>query len=152
MAATRGSVSRFPAPPLPSLIHNCAGTVTCIVGLSAWKCRQSPGLAAGLKLPGDWGVIVSDIAPGSPAEAAGLKVQDIITSIDGRSVENLPSLASLVFMRQGGERIRLGVLRGAEKLTFDVQVVEVPHDVDRLVDLADPGKSLIAKLGVVGSN
>src|SRR6266436_633597 len=26
----------------------------------------SPSLAAGLKLPGDWGVIVSDVAPGSP--------------------------------------------------------------------------------------
>ena len=112
----------------------------------------TPGLAAGLKLPADWGVIVSDIAPGSPAEAAGLKVQDIITNIDGRSVENLPSLASLVFMRQGGERIRLGVLRGAEKLTFDVPVVEVPHDVDRLADLADPGKSLITSWELSGSN
>ena len=53
-------------------------------------------------------------------------------------------------MRQGGEKIKLGVLRGAEKLTFDVLVVEVPHDVDRLADLADPDKSLIAKLGIVG--
>jgi serine protease Do len=110
----------------------------------------SPGLAAGLKLPADWGVIVSDVAPGSPAEASGLKVQDIITSIDGRSVDNLPSVASLVLMRQGGEKIKLGVLRGTEKLSFDVVVVEVPHDVDRLADLADPDKSLIAKLGIVG--
>jgi serine protease Do len=110
----------------------------------------SPGLAAGLKLPADWGVIVSDVAPGSPAEASGLKVQDIITSIDGRSADNLPSVASLVLMRQGGEKINLGVLRGTEKLSFDVVVVEVPHDVDRLADLADPDKSLIAKLGIVG--
>src|ERR1700738_2005852 len=110
----------------------------------------TPGLAAGLKLPADWGVIVSDVAPGSPADASGLKVQDIITSIDGRSVDNLPSVASLVFMRRGGERMKLGVLRGAEKLSFDVVVVEVPHEVDRLADLADPDKSLIAKLGIVG--
>jgi len=110
----------------------------------------TPDLAAGLKLPTNWGVIVSDVTPGSPADAAGLKLQDIITSIDGRSVDNLPSLASLVLMRQGGEKIRLGVLRGAQKLTFDVLVVEVPNDVDRLADLADPDKSLIAKLGIVG--
>lgn len=51
---------------------------------------------------------------------------------------------------RGGERIKLGVLRGAEKLSFDVLVVELPHDVDRLVDLADPDKSLVPKLGIVG--
>ena len=42
----------------------------------------TPGLAAGLRLPAAWGVIVSDVAPGSPADASGLKVQDIITSIE----------------------------------------------------------------------
>ena len=110
----------------------------------------TPGLAAGLKLPSDWGVIVSDVAPGSPADAAGLKVQDIITSIDGRPADNLPSVGTRLFMRRGGERIKLSVLRGAEKLSFDILVVELPHDVDRLADLADPNKSLVSKLGIVG--
>jgi serine protease Do len=110
----------------------------------------TPGLAAGLKLPSDWGVIVSDVAPGSPADAAGLKVQDIITSIDGRPADNLPSVGTRLFMRRGGERIKLSVLRGTEKLSFDILVVELPHDVDRLADLADPNKSLVSKLGIVG--
>ncbi len=110
----------------------------------------SPSLAAGLKLPGDWGVIVSDVAPGSPADAAGLKVQDIITGIDGRPVDNLPSLGTRLFMRRGGEKIKLSVLRGTEQLSFDVLVVEVPHDFDRLADLVDPDKSLVSKLGIVG--
>jgi serine protease Do len=110
----------------------------------------TPGLAAGLKLPGNWSVIVSDVAPGSTAEAAGLKVQDIITSIDGRPADNLPSLGTRLFMRRGGDKIKLDVLRGAEKLSFDVSVVEVPHDFDRLADLADPDKSLVAKLGIIG--
>src|SRR6185312_12685473 len=52
----------------------------------------TPTLAAGLKLPADWGVIVSDVAPGSSAESAGLNVKDIITTIDGRPVDNLHSL------------------------------------------------------------
>lgn len=95
-------------------------------------------------------MIVSDVAPGSPADAAGLKVQDIITSIDGRPADNLPSLGTRLFMRRGGERIKLGVLRGTEKLSFDVLVVELPHDFDRLADLADPDKSLVSKLGIVG--
>jgi serine protease Do len=110
----------------------------------------TPSLAAGLKLPIDRCVIVSDVAPGGPAEAAGLKVQDIITSIDGRPADTLPSLGTRLFMRRGGEKIKLSVLRGAEKLSFDVLVVEVPHDFDRLADLADPDKSLVSKLGIVG--
>jgi serine protease Do len=110
----------------------------------------TPSLAAGLKLPGDWGVVVSDVAPGSPADGAGLKIRDIITSIDGTPAGNLPSVGTRLFMRRGGETIKLVVLRGSEKLSFDVPVVELPHDVDRLADLADPNKSLVSKLGIVG--
>jgi serine protease Do len=106
-------------------------------------------LAAGLNLSTDWGVIVSDVVPGSPADSAGLKVKDIITSIDGKPVESLPSIGTRLSMRTGGERIKLGVLRGSEKLSFDLLVVEVPHDFDRLTALVDPDKNLVAKLGVV---
>ena len=53
-------------------------------------------------------------------------------------------------MRRGGERIKLGVLRGSEKLSFDVLVVELPHEFDRLADLVNPDKSLVSKLGIVG--
>jgi serine protease Do len=109
----------------------------------------TPGLAAGLKLPTDWGVIISDVEPGSSADNAGLKVQDIITSIDSQPVDNLPSLGTRLFMRGGGERIKLSVLRGSEKLSFDVLVVEQAHDFDRLAALIDPVKSLISKLGIV---
>jgi serine protease Do len=110
----------------------------------------TPDLAAGLKLPLDEGVIVSDVVPGSPAENAGLKVQDLVTSIDGRAVNNLPALATRLFMRNGGDKIKLEVLRGSQKLAFDLPVVEPPHEFDHLVDLVDPDKGLIAKLGVVG--
>jgi serine protease Do len=110
----------------------------------------TPGLAAGLRLPTEWGVIVSDVAPGSPAETAGLKVRDIITSIDGLPADTLPSLGTRLFMRRGGERIKLGVLRDSQKLSFDVLVVELPHEFDRLVDLINPDQSLVPKLGIVG--
>ena len=110
----------------------------------------TPDLAAGLKLPVDEGVIVSDVLPGSPAESAGLKVQDLVTSIDGRPVNNLPVLATRLFMRNGGDKIKLEVLRGPQKLSFELPVIEPPHEFDHLVDLVDPDKGLIAKLGVVG--
>ena len=109
----------------------------------------TPALAAGLNLSTNWGVIVSDVVPGSPAEAAGLKVKDIITSIDGKPVESLAAVGTRLSMRTGGERIKLGVIRGSEKLSFDLLVVEVPHDFERLTDLVDPDKNLVSKLGMV---
>jgi serine protease Do len=110
----------------------------------------TPTLAAGLKLPIDWGVIISDVSPDSPADSAGLKVQDIITSIDGHPADSLPSLGTRLFMRSGGDRIKLAVLRGVQKLSFDVLVIELPHDIDRLTALIDPGKSQVPLLGIVG--
>lgn len=110
----------------------------------------TPGLAAGLKLPTASGVIISDVAPDSPADTAGLKVKDIITSIDGQPAETLPSLGTRLFMRRGGEKIKLSVLRGSEKLVFDVLVIELPHNLDRLVELINSDQNRVSKLGIVG--
>ena len=61
----------------------------------------TPELAAGLKLNTDSGVIVSDVVPGSPAENAGVKVQDIVKTIDGYPIDNLPAVGTRLFMRSG---------------------------------------------------
>src|SRR5215472_6099732 len=45
-------------------------------------------LAKGLGLSQDWGALVSDLEPGGPAQAAGLKIGDIIQSVDGREMED----------------------------------------------------------------
>jgi serine protease Do len=110
----------------------------------------TPTLAAGLGLPRNSGVAVNDVLPGSPAESAGLKFQDIILSIDGRPVESVPVLYYGFFMRQGGDRIKLEVLRGTDKLTLDVPLVERRHEMDSLLDLANPEKNLVRKLGILG--
>ena len=46
--------------------------------------------------------------------------------------------------------MRLKVRRGPDLYTADVTAAERPHDFDRLTDLVNPDKSLIAKLGVLG--
>src|SRR4029078_2195268 len=40
----------------------------------------SPVMASSLKLPKDYGVIVSDVWPGGPAEGAGLQIGDILVA------------------------------------------------------------------------
>ena len=109
----------------------------------------TPELATGLKLNTDTGVIISDVVPGSPADKAGLKVQDIVTSIDGYPIGNLPAVGTRLTMRSGGDQIKLVVLRGSNKLSFSVPVVELQNDLDRLATNVQSKQSRVTQLGVV---
>ena len=110
----------------------------------------TPTLATGLGLPADHGVIVSDVLPGGPAEQAGLKIQDIILSVNGRPIGNLPIFGLSMFMLHAGDRAKIEVLRGSERIPLEVPVIQRPHNVDRLADLVDPEKNLVSKLGILG--
>ena len=41
----------------------------------------TPTLAGGLQLPQDWGAMISDVQPGSPAAAAGLQIADVVSQL-----------------------------------------------------------------------
>jgi serine protease Do len=110
----------------------------------------TPELATGLHLARDWGVLVSDVLPGSPADKAGVKMRDIIVSIDSRPTESLPIFGLTLFTRPAGEAAKVELLRGSEKIMLDVPVVDRPHKVDRLADMVDPEKNYIEPLGVLG--
>ncbi|HSZ20276.1 MAG TPA: trypsin-like peptidase domain-containing protein [Candidatus Acidoferrum sp.] len=110
----------------------------------------TPELAAGLHLPRDFGVIVSDVVPGGPADRAGLRIQDIIVRVDGTRTGSLPLFSQSLYMHGSGEHAKLEVLRGSDRLQLDVSLAERPHKVDSLVDSVDPVKNLVAHLGILG--
>ena len=107
-------------------------------------------LAAGLGLPRNSGLVVSDVLPEGPGDRAGVRVQDIIVALNDKPVDSLPMLAFSLFTHVGGDQIKLRVLRGSQELLLDVPVVERPHELDRLADLANPAHSLVEKLGILG--
>jgi serine protease Do len=110
----------------------------------------TPDLARGLGLAQDSGVIVSDLLPGGPADLAGLRVQDIVLSIDGRPMDSLPLLAFYLYARSAGDPLTLTVLRGHDQLVLDVPVIERPHDADRLAERVDPEETRVRQLGILG--
>ena len=57
------------------------------------------------------GVLVQQVQPGGPAEKAGLKAGDIITTIDGRSIKDGDDLVNEIASRRPGSSVRLGFLR-----------------------------------------
>jgi serine protease Do len=110
----------------------------------------TPDLAGGLSLTIDSGVIISDVAPSGPAEHAGLKTGDVILSLDGLPVRNVPLFTLGLYVLNSGGSARLEVLRGSQKFEADVKVVEPQADPQRLSELAEPAKGLISKLGIIG--
>lgn len=112
----------------------------------------TPELAAALALPETsmHGVIVSDVAPDSPAAGAGLRPYDRIVSIDGADVDSVPAFAMNIYLRGNGDRVRLGVARGDKALSIVVPVKEVKPAPESLADLADPGTNMLPQLGIVG--
>jgi serine protease Do len=110
----------------------------------------TPSLAAALNLPRNYGLIVSDVKPGGPAEAAGLRIGDVLLSADGRSADNLPIVSFHFLSLEQGEKVHFEVLRGKLRLAFDVPVVELPHEMDQVTSLADAEKNLVLPLGILG--
>jgi S1-C subfamily serine protease len=52
-------------------------------------------------------------------------------------------------MHDAGDRTKVEVLRGSEKVQLDISLEDQPHKVDSLVDLTDPVKNLVRRLGIL---
>ncbi|MGB6192775.1 MAG: trypsin-like peptidase domain-containing protein [Terracidiphilus sp.] len=57
------------------------------------------------------GVLVQEVQPGGPADKAGLKPGDIITSVDGRPIKDGDDLVNEIASRKPGSSVRLGFVR-----------------------------------------
>jgi S1-C subfamily serine protease len=75
------------------------------------------------------GAIVDDVAPGSPAEAAGLRRNDVITRIQNRPVANAGSVLASIGIAQPGTRLEVEYLRdGREgRASFLVETPSTPR-------------------------
>ena len=111
----------------------------------------TPPLATGLGLGLDRGVVLSDVTPAGPAEAAGLKAGDVVLALDGKPMENARQFDVNLYRRAPGDSVMLSVRRGEQTLEAKVPVVPRPDDdSERLLALVTPEKNLIPRLGVLG--
>jgi serine protease Do len=110
----------------------------------------TPALATGLGLRQDWGVVLSDVRPGGPAAQAGLRISDVVLSLDGKVMENARQFDVNLYSRAPGARVNVGVLRGQERTTFAVTVAERAGDPERFADRVSQERNAVERLGILG--
>lgn len=79
---------------------------------------EAPSGVLGIMLEEDErGPRIDQVMPGSGAEKAGLQVNDIVVSVDGKVVKTRDSLIEFVRQHQPGEKLRVSVNRGDKAVT-----------------------------------
>jgi serine protease Do len=81
-------------------------------------------LARRLGAPDDPGVVVVEVEPGSPAEAAGVMPGDLLVKADGRDLRQVEDLQAAVRRRHPGDVLKATVRRPEGERTLSIRVAE----------------------------
>ncbi len=73
------------------------------------------------------GVEVVEVAPGSPAQRAGMRAEDLIVELDGRAIERVDDVQRLMTHDAIGRSLPARVLRGDRLLDLELSPVELPE-------------------------
>lgn len=104
------------------------------------------GIAKALDLSDREGVLVNKIVQDSPAEKAGIKVEDVIVEFNGEKVRDSAHLKNLVSTTRPDTRSTLKIIRKGRDRTVRVDLAEFPADQAVLASRRDESPSLGLKV------
>lgn len=90
--------------------------------------EMTPELAESFGLSEPKGALISDIEPGSPAEKAGLKKGDIILSFNGKKINKMKELPTLVAKTPVGEKVTVTIFRNGNTKEVPLKVGRMPEE------------------------
>lgn len=76
--------------------------------------------------PGEGGAKVSQVLPGTGAEKAGLKVDDIVVALAGEAVQDLDNVLGILQKHKPGDTIEMKVKRGDKELELKATLGKRP--------------------------
>ena len=82
------------------------------------------------------GAEVSVVGPGTPADIAGLRVGDVIQTIDGQSVTDEDSIAKVLLQTRPDQTVPVDIVRGDKRQTLSARLTNHPLDLIRLATTA----------------
>ncbi len=83
--------------------------------------------------PDGEGVLVREVNSGSPAEKAGVKSGDVITSLNGERVRSLGDLREKLAGKREEKTVKLGVLRNKNEIAITVEIPPPPSKTPRVI-------------------
>jgi len=82
-----------------------------------------------LNLPGAKGFLVAEVSKGGPAGKAGLRVGDIILSVERKPLRQQEDLRRYVRALKPGDTVTLDILRSGRKMKTPVRLEEMPSQL-----------------------
>jgi serine protease Do len=95
------------------------------LGISVYTVDQM--VAAYYSLSVSNGVLITDVATGSPADNASLKPGDVITDVDGNAETDSASLMDYINSLQIGQTVQITYVRGTTTNTVSVTLITTPQ-------------------------
>jgi Do/DeqQ family serine protease len=99
----------------------------------------TPDIAEAYDIKESQGALVSQVMPESAAERAGVKVGDVIRSVDGKSVSNANELRNTIGLKRSGDTVELEIIRDKRKRTIKARLGEQASQVQVSAQEIHPG-------------
>jgi len=80
--------------------------------------------AAGIGLGVSAGAVIESVMPDSPADRAGLRVGDVVTSFGGKPVDSFNRLRNAIAFTPPGENVPIEIVRDGKRRTLSAEVVD----------------------------
>jgi serine protease Do len=116
------AISINSARPIADQLASTGKATHAYLGVST--VALTPGIATQLNLSVKEGLILRQVGAGSPADKAGLKVRDVVTTVDGQKVGDETDLGQVLTKHKPGDKVKLEIVRGADRSTVEVQLGE----------------------------
>jgi serine protease Do len=86
----------------------------------------NPSVAAAMNLSVDRGALVAELVAGSPADAAGLRIGDVIIRFQNEEINSVADLVQAIRASEIGEEAEVVLVRGDDTITALVELIERP--------------------------
>ena len=90
----------------------------------------SPRVATALGIKATRGALITNVLPDSPADKAGLKPGDLVTSVNGKPITDAQDLRNVQGLAPLGSTLTLGVDRGGRDLTVNAKLTAVSNQAE----------------------
>jgi serine protease Do len=103
-----------------------------VVSVEPRRIAQTSGMLGIVPEDSDDGPIISRVFAGSGAEKAGLRVNDVVTKLNGRTLSNREALFRQLSRMKAGQTVKLTVKRGERELEIEATLTSRDNEQESL--------------------